>query len=41
MSSLRGWGVHVKRKAYHGRWLRLGIAYNKLVNILLAITKSK
>jgi hypothetical protein len=34
-------GAHVKCKAYQGKWLRLSIAFNKLVKILLAITKYK
>jgi hypothetical protein len=37
MSSLTV-GAHVKCKAYQEEWLRLGIAFNKLVKILLAIT---
>jgi hypothetical protein len=31
--------AYVKCKAYQRRWLRLSIAFNKLVKILLAITK--
>jgi hypothetical protein len=34
-------GVHVKCKAYQEDWLRLSIAFNKFVKILLAITKYK
>jgi hypothetical protein len=34
-------GVHVKCKTYQEKWLRLSIAFNKLVKILLAITKYK
>jgi hypothetical protein len=34
-------GAHVQCKAYQGEWLRLSIAFNKLVKILLAITKYK
>jgi hypothetical protein len=40
MSSLTV-GAHVKCKAYQEEWLRLSIAFNKLVKILLAITKYK
>jgi hypothetical protein len=34
-------GVHVKCKAYLEEWLRLSVAFNKLVKILLAVTKYK
>jgi hypothetical protein len=35
-------GDHVNCKAYQGKkWLRLSIVFNKLVKILLAITKYK
>jgi hypothetical protein len=34
-------GAHVKCKAYQEEWLRLGIYFNKLVKILLAITMYK
>jgi hypothetical protein len=34
-------GAHVKCKAYQEKWLRLSIAFNKLVKILLVITKYK
>jgi hypothetical protein len=34
-------GDHVKCKAYQEEWLRMSIAFNKLVKILLAITKYK
>jgi hypothetical protein len=34
-------GAHVKCKAYQGEWLRLTIAFNKLVKILLVINKCK
>jgi hypothetical protein len=34
-------GAHVYCKAYQGKWLRLRLAFNKLVKILLAITKYK
>jgi hypothetical protein len=34
-------GAHVKCKAYQEEWLRLGTSFNKLVKILLAITKYK
>jgi hypothetical protein len=34
-------GDHVKCKAYQGKWLRLCIDFNKLVKILVAITKYK
>jgi hypothetical protein len=40
MSSLTV-GVRVKCKAYQGNWLRLVIAFNKLIKILLAIIKCK
>jgi hypothetical protein len=34
-------GAHVKCKAYQVEWLRLSIAFNKLVKILLAVTMYK
>jgi hypothetical protein len=34
-------GVHVKCKDYKGKWLRLSIAFNKFVKILLPFTKYK
>jgi hypothetical protein len=34
-------GVHVKCKAYQREWLRLSVAFNKFVKILLAVTKYK
>jgi hypothetical protein len=34
-------GAHVKCNAYQREWLRLSIAFNKLVKILLAVTKYK
>jgi hypothetical protein len=40
MSSLMV-GAHVKCKAYQRKWLSLSIAFNKLVKILLAVTKYK
>jgi hypothetical protein len=40
MSSLT-MGAHVQCKAYERKWLRLSIAFNKLVKILLEITKYK
>jgi hypothetical protein len=40
MSSLTV-GAHAKCKAYQRKWLRLSIVFNKLVKILLAITKCK
>jgi hypothetical protein len=40
MSSLTV-GAHVKCKAYQREWLRLSVALNKLVKILLAVTKYK
>jgi hypothetical protein len=33
--------AHVKCKAYQREWLRLSIAFNKLVKILLTVTKYK
>jgi hypothetical protein len=40
MSSLMV-GAHVRCMAYQREWLRLSIAFNKLVKILLAITQYK
>jgi hypothetical protein len=40
MSSLMV-GAHVKCKAYQREWLRLRVAFNKLIKILLAVTKYK
>jgi hypothetical protein len=40
MSSLMV-GAHVKCKAYQREWLRLSVAFNKLVIFLLAVTKYK
>jgi hypothetical protein len=40
MSSLMV-GAHVKRKAYQKEWLKLSIDFNKLVKILLEVTKYK
>jgi hypothetical protein len=34
-------GAYMKCKAYQRRWLRLSIVFNKLVKILLAVTKYK
>jgi hypothetical protein len=34
-------GAHVKCKAYQREWLRLSVAFNNLVKILLAVTKYK
>jgi hypothetical protein len=34
-------GAHVKCKAYRREWLRLSVSFNKLVKILLAVTKYK
>jgi hypothetical protein len=34
-------GAHVKCKACQRKWLRLSITFNKLVKILLAVTKYK
>jgi hypothetical protein len=34
-------GAHVKCKVYQREWLRLSVAFNKLVKILLAVTKYK
>jgi hypothetical protein len=34
-------GGHVKYKTYQREWLRLSVAFNKLVKILLAVTKYK
>jgi hypothetical protein len=34
-------GAHVKYKAYQREWLRLRVAFNKLVKILLVVTKYK
>jgi hypothetical protein len=34
-------GAHVKCKAYQEEWLRLSIAFNKLVKFLLEVTKYK
>jgi hypothetical protein len=34
-------GAHMKCKAYQGRWLKLSITFNKLVKIVLAVTKYK
>jgi hypothetical protein len=34
-------GAHVKCKAYQIEWLRLSVAFNKLVKISLAFTKYK
>jgi hypothetical protein len=34
-------GDHVKCKTYQIEWLKLSIAFNKLVKILLAVTKCK
>jgi hypothetical protein len=34
-------GDHVKCKAYQREWLMMSIAFNKLVKILLAVTKYK
>jgi hypothetical protein len=39
--SLHMVGAHVKCKAYQEEWLRLSIAINKLVKLLLAITEYK
>jgi hypothetical protein len=33
--------AHVKCKAYQREWLRLNVAFNKLVKILLAVIKYK
>jgi hypothetical protein len=40
MSSLTV-GAHVKCKAYQREWSRLSVAFNKLVKILLTVTKYK
>jgi hypothetical protein len=40
MSSLTV-GTHVKCEAYQKEWLRLSTAFNKLVKILLTVTKYK
>jgi hypothetical protein len=34
-------GAHVKCKVYQEKWLRLSIAFNKLVKILFAIARYK
>jgi hypothetical protein len=34
-------GAHVKCKAHERVWLRLSVAFNKLVKKLLAVTKYK
>jgi hypothetical protein len=34
-------GAHVKCMAYQEEWLRPSVAFNKLVTILLAVTKYK
>jgi hypothetical protein len=34
-------GAHVKCKTYQKEWLRLSVAFSKLVKILLAVTKYK
>jgi hypothetical protein len=41
MHELTYGGAHLKCKAYQEEWLRLSIVFNKLVKILLAITKYK
>jgi hypothetical protein len=33
--------TYVKRKVYQEEWLRLNVTFNKLVKILLAVTKYK
>jgi hypothetical protein len=34
-------GAHVKCRAYQREWLRLSVSFNKLVKMLLVVTKYK